>query len=241
MAVALAGCSSSPPGSCSSSLCTSGIGAGQYVTTCARPDGTLAYQFGGSTCTCPLGSTNDCGCGRQVLDWCGDSAGDLSVGGLDLSVVPPDLANPHPCSVTFTGGISWTDTCYGTIDWNVSINQWHFLGGSGYVGTTGYEWSGAIMDLRGPPQPGSWNHTQVLDSTSFIVMMSGAHPSDPDWQESAFSAIGSLTLTLTSLGASVSDGNGGQYYGDAHGSVAATLIQSNSSVTAPNVQMMMTF
>jgi hypothetical protein len=260
LGIALVGCRSSSPSNCSTSTCTSGARQGQTVKVCARPDGSVTYEFGGSSCSCRVG-TGGCSCGQKVLDWCDNTSGaDGGAGGsggsggggggsgggaepADLGSGVTDAAPMHECTVTLSGGISGTGSCIGTFKYSQLADQWTFLGGSTNIPGTTYGWLGPDMLFAGQPHTGSFNHTQALHSRSFIVS-NDPHPTDPNWGESYEThgvEEGSLTLALTSLGTPKDESGGDKYYPDPHGSVTGTLIQENAAATAPSVQVLITF
>jgi hypothetical protein len=251
LAVALVGCGSASPGDCSTSACMSGVNAGQTIKVCAHPNGTVTYQFGGSTCSCTISTSGGCPCGQQVLHWCGDSSADGGGGsdgggGADAGATTDgggsgagnDLAPMPSCTFTLSGGLTATGKCAVSIKADSYYKQWTFDFGSGVISGTGYDYIGPTLTIAGAAQAGTFDHSQG-SSNSSIESVNG---NDPFWRESytMVSIIGQLTLTITSLGVPVTNGTVSQYP-NAHGSLAATLVNLNKSVTAPDVQLKVTF
>ncbi|MCU1280445.1 MAG: hypothetical protein JWM53_3991 [bacterium] len=245
--VALVGCGSASPGDCNASTCMSGVNAGQMIKVCAHPNGTVTYEFGGSTCSCTISTSGGCPCGQQVLDWCGDSSlNDAGVtggddGGMatDGSVIGggSDLAQMASCTYSLSGGMTATWKCAVSLGWSSTYNNWTFDLGNGVI-SGGGNYFGPTLTVPGAIQTGTFDHSQGMCDTS----VDNGTSNGPLWREaySTASMFGQLKLTITSLGAPVMMGTT-TYYRNAHGSVAATLVNISKSVTAPDVQLNVTF
>lgn len=250
VAIALVGCGSANPGDCNTSTCMSGVHTGQTIKVCAHPNGTVTYEFGGSTCSCTVSTSGGCPCGQHVLDWCSDggaddagapTGGDGTDGGIatDGSVMGGggDLAQMPSCTYSLSGGMTATWKCIVSLGWSSTYNQWTLDLGNGVISGGGHYW-GPTLIVPGAAQTGTFDHSQGMCDTEIDDGTSNG----PLWREaySMASKLGQLTLTITSLGTPVMMGTT-TYYPNAHGSVVATLPNINSSVTAPDVQLSVTF
>ena len=244
---ALVGCGSAGPGDCSTSTCMSGVNAGQKINVCAHPNGTVTYEFGGSTCSCAISTSGGCPCGQRVLDWCSDSsANDAGApnGGSDGGTATDgsvggggsDLAQMPSCTYSLSGGMTATWKCIVSLGWSSIYNQWTFDLGNGVIGGGGHYW-GPTLTVPGAAQTGTFDHSQGTSDTE----LDDGTSNGPLWREaySMTSKFGQLTLTITSLGTPIMMGTTTYY--PAHGTLAATLPNINNYVTAPDVQLNVTF
>ena len=184
---------------------------------CSSEGSQLSYSYGGQTCSCQGGGDSAAcqACSAAVVTYCGGPGG---TGNTSAS-----------CVTTFSGGFMGSFTPCGVTLTQTTATTWVISGSGGEVPMTTDVWNGFTMTNPGVVAVGTF------DATGSTLTSAGATRSSnvgtEGWNASfgQGAANGAFDVSVSSLGDGVTNSDGSIGYPDAHGSIAATLVDPHGA------------
>ena len=232
LAAVVASCGGSPALTCQTSPC--GAGTGRNYQVCSNVNGSVSYDFGGQECTAAASDgTQVDNCAMQAANYC-VGGGPGTGGSGDTGVA---------CTATFSGEISATlGPCAVTMTYAASSNLTSVAAAGRAIGGTPYTWTSMSFVLTGEPATGTFDQTQSTAASDEVTLPGSQNP--PAWLAVFGSgmAVGSATLTITSIGSATAlDAKGDLLYSSPHGAWTGVLVDQNPQTEMPDVMQTITF
>lgn len=191
-AVVAAGCGGSPNLTCQTTTCSSGSNTYQV---CSAVDGTVSYNYGGMSCSCPSGNTTQCqACAQMVAAYCGGGGGG-GTGGTGGG--GGGGSGGGGCTITLSGAATGTFNCTATTVYATQSN----LGGPTLTvsAPAPYQMLTVTITRPGEPTSGTWSDADAGSKADLVVESTGVPP--PTWVATRGASNGmdqgSYTMSIT--------------------------------------------
>jgi hypothetical protein len=215
----VAGCGKDAP-TCETFPCANGANSYRF---CSSESSQLSYVFGGQTCACngTADSAACQACSAAATSYCG---GDGGAGNTSAS-----------CMTTFSGGFMGSFTPCGVTLTQTTPTTWVISGSGGAVAMTTDVWEGFTMTNAGVVAVGTFDETDSMLTVAGATRPSAVSTEGWNAGFGQGATSGAFEVAVSALGDGVTNSDGSISYPDAHGSIAATLVDPHGAEIAVTV------